>query len=69
MATHRVGGRKAPYLLAQRVEGGGSLTERGSRPVMRARMMDIEFVHITKDTTPEKLEEELLVKDLVWKLR
>ena len=34
-----------------------------------ARMMDIEFVHITKDTTPEKLEEELLVKDLVWKLR
>ena len=34
-----------------------------------ARMMDIEFVHITKDTTPEKLEEELLVKDLVWKLK
>ena len=24
-----------------------------------ARMMDVEFVHITKDTTPEKLEEEL----------
>ena len=24
-----------------------------------ARMMDIEFVHITKDSTPEKLEEEL----------
>ena len=34
-----------------------------------ARMMDIEFVHITKDTTPEKLEEELLVKDLIWKLK
>ncbi len=34
-----------------------------------ARMMDIEFVHIGKDTTPEKLEEELLVKDLVWKLK
>ena len=33
-----------------------------------ARMMDIEFVHITKDTTPEKLEEELLVRDLIWKL-
>ena len=32
-----------------------------------ARMMDIEFVHITKDTTPEKLEEKLLVKDLIWK--
>ena len=34
-----------------------------------ARMMGIEFVHITKDTTPEKLEEELLVKDLIWKLK
>ena len=34
-----------------------------------ARMMDVEFVHITKDTTPEKLEEELLIKDLVWKLK
>ena len=34
-----------------------------------ARMMDIEFVHISKDTTPEKLEEDLLVKDLIWKLR
>ena len=34
-----------------------------------ARMMDIEFIHITKDTTPEKLEEELLVKDLIWKLK
>jgi len=31
--------------------------------------MDIEFVHITKDTVPEQLEDELLVKDLVWKLR
>ena len=34
-----------------------------------ARMMDIEFVHITKDTTPEKLEEELMIKDLIWKLK
>ena len=34
-----------------------------------AKFMDIEFVHIDKDTTVEKLEEELLVKDLVWKLR
>ncbi len=34
-----------------------------------ARIMDIEFVHITKDTTPEKLEDELLVKDLLWKLK
>ncbi|PKM73533.1 MAG: L-arabinose isomerase [Firmicutes bacterium HGW-Firmicutes-16] len=34
-----------------------------------ARMMDIEFVHISKDTTPEKLEENLLIKDLIWKLK
>ena len=34
-----------------------------------ARMMDIEFVHIDKDTTQEKLEDELLVKDLIWKLK
>lgn len=34
-----------------------------------ARMTDIEFVHISKDTTPEKLEEELMIKDLVWKLK
>jgi len=34
-----------------------------------ARMMDIEFVHIGKDTTPEKLEDELFLKDLAWKLR
>ncbi|MBP5260772.1 MAG: L-arabinose isomerase, partial [Clostridiales bacterium] len=34
-----------------------------------ANMLDIEFVHITKDTTPESLEDELLVKDLIWKLK
>ncbi|MCR5825694.1 MAG: L-arabinose isomerase [Oscillospiraceae bacterium] len=34
-----------------------------------ARMMDIEFVHISKDTTPEQLENDLLVKDLIWKLK
>ena len=34
-----------------------------------ARMMDIEFVYINKDSTPEKLEEELLIKDLIWKLK
>lgn len=34
-----------------------------------AKMMDIEFVHIGEDTTPEKLEEELLMKDLLWKLK
>ena len=34
-----------------------------------ARFMDIEFVHITKDTTVEALEEKLLVNDLIWKLR
>ena len=34
-----------------------------------AKFMDIEFVHITKDTTVEALEEKLLVNDLIWKLR
>ncbi|MCQ2464015.1 MAG: L-arabinose isomerase [Oscillospiraceae bacterium] len=34
-----------------------------------ARMMDIECVHITKDTTVEALERDLLVNDLVWKLK
>lgn len=34
-----------------------------------ANMMDIEFVHIDKDSTPEKLADELLIKDLIWKLR
>ncbi|MDD6677889.1 MAG: L-arabinose isomerase [Firmicutes bacterium] len=34
-----------------------------------ARIMDIEFVYINKDTTPEKLEQELLLNDLAWKLR
>ena len=34
-----------------------------------AKMMDIEYVHITKDTIPERLEEELMVKDLISKLK
>ena len=34
-----------------------------------ARMMDIEFVHITKDTTVEALEKELFFNDLAWKLK
>lgn len=34
-----------------------------------ARMMDIECVHITKDTTVEALEKELFLNDLAWKLR
>lgn len=34
-----------------------------------ARIMDIEFVHIDRNTTPERLEEELFVKDLAWKLK
>jgi len=34
-----------------------------------ARMMDIEFVHIQKDTDPMKLEQELLLADLIWKLK
>ena len=34
-----------------------------------ARMMDIEFVHISKDTTPEELEKELFFADIAWKLK
>ena len=34
-----------------------------------ANMMQIEFVHITKDTTVDSLEEKLMLADLVWKLR
>ncbi len=32
-------------------------------------IMDIEFVHITKDTTVESLEHDLFLSDLAWKLR
>ena len=31
--------------------------------------MGVEFVHITKETTVEKLEHELFLNDLAWKLK
>lgn len=34
-----------------------------------ARMMDIEFVHITKNTVPEQLEQQLMLADLIWKAK
>lgn len=34
-----------------------------------ARIMDIEFVHINKNTDPVELEKELLLADLAWKLK
>lgn len=34
-----------------------------------ATMMEIEFVHITKDTTVASLENELFLNDLAWKLK
>jgi len=34
-----------------------------------AEMMDIEFVHLSEKTTTEDLKKELLVNDLLWKLR
>ena len=34
-----------------------------------ASMLGIEFVHISKDTTVEALEDKLLVADLIWKLK
>ena len=34
-----------------------------------AEMMDIEFVHLTEDTTTAELKKELQVNDLLWRLR
>lgn len=34
-----------------------------------ANMMDIEFVHINKDTTVAQLEKDLFLADLAWKLK
>ncbi len=34
-----------------------------------AKMMDIEFIHISKDTTVETLEHDLFLSDLAWKLK
>lgn len=34
-----------------------------------ARMLDIEFVHLSKDTRLEQLEKDLFIMDLAWKLR
>ena len=46
-------------------------SQRVSAEQMRdfARILGIEFVHITKETTVEKLEQELFLNDLAWKLR
>ena len=34
-----------------------------------AKMMDVEFVHIDKNTTQESLEKELFFADIAWKLK
>ena len=34
-----------------------------------ANMLEIEFVHITKDTTVETLEEKLMLADIAWRFR
>ena len=34
-----------------------------------ANMMDIEFVHINKDTTVAGLQQDLFLADLAWKLK
>lgn len=34
-----------------------------------ARMMEIEFVHINKDTDPVRFEQDLMLSDLVWKAK
>ncbi len=34
-----------------------------------ARIMDVEFIHITAESDPVKLEQELLLSNLAWKLK
>ena len=34
-----------------------------------ARMMEIEFVHITKDANPMQFEQNLMLSDIIWKLK
>lgn len=34
-----------------------------------ARIMDIEFIHINKDSTVESIEKEIFLNDLAWKLK
>ena len=34
-----------------------------------AAIMGIEYIHIDKDTTQEKLEQQLMLQDIAWKLR
>jgi L-arabinose isomerase len=34
-----------------------------------ARIMQIEFVHISKDSTVESIENQLLINDIVWKMK
>ena len=48
-------------------EGGWKVS--AMTAVMKDWMMEIEFVHITRDTTAESLEEQLFLNDLAWKLR
>lgn len=50
-------------------EGGWKVSAMTAVMKDLARMMEIEFVHITRDTTAEPLEEQLFLNDLTWKLR
>ena len=34
-----------------------------------ARIMDIEFIHINKDSTVESIEKEIFLNDFAWKLK
>ena len=38
-------------------------------PSLPNPLLDIEFVHINKDTTVEGLEQELFLAGLAWKLK
>ena len=67
---------KRPFAKDNRLAVGGSIGEgvalhdvTAEQMKDWARMMEIEFIHITKDSTPDKIEEQLFLNDLAWKLR
>ncbi len=53
-------GHPGPAVLASLIDMGGRMDW--------ARIQGIEFVHIDADTRPERLERELFLSDLAWKL-
>ena len=46
-----------------------NILEADSSQTLQLLLEGIEFVHITKDTTVESLEQQLFLNDLAWKLK